>query len=40
MHGEEMKYMAEAYDTNLMSTAGAKVVIGGRDEKAAKVRFG
>lgn len=25
MHGEEMKYMAEAYETNWMTTAGSNV---------------
>lgn len=25
MHGEEMKYMKEAYDTNWMSTVGANI---------------
>lgn len=25
MHGEELKYMAEAYDTNWMSTVGANI---------------
>ena len=25
MHGEEMKYIAEAYDTNWMSTVGANI---------------
>lgn len=34
MHGEELKYMMEAYETNWMSTVAAGIVEGLRDQYA------